>query len=146
MTQSRRARKRRTGHAARYIAAAASIAAAQIHVVMAPVHAGEWPASGAFFVLLGVLQALWGMAVLRWSDPLLLGAGAAVNAGTLGLWGFSRIFGMPFGPHAGVPEAVGTTGLVAAALEGVLILAVAAALLWRTARPEPGAVTMGVAA
>ncbi|MDA1361087.1 hypothetical protein O1R50_15765 [Glycomyces luteolus] len=53
-------------------------------------------------------------------------AGIVANIGFLGLWGVSRVWGVPFGPHAGVPEAFGEADLIAAAME----VAIVVGLLW----------------
>lgn len=103
-------------------AAVASIGAAVIHLGVAPAHWGDWVASGVFFAALAAFQLLWGF--LAWSRPtaLVLGAGIAVNAGSVGLWILSRTVGMPFGPHAGQPEAVEAAGICVLLLQCYVIM------------------------
>ena len=103
-------------------AAVASIGAAVIHLGVTPAHWRDWAASGVFFASIAVFQLVWGF--LAWSRPtaVALAAGIAVNAGSVGLWIVSRTGGMPFGPHAGQPEAVEAAGICVLLLQCYVIM------------------------
>ncbi|MEU5156134.1 hypothetical protein [Glycomyces sp. NPDC021274] len=102
------------------------MAAGVVHVFATPVHWGEWPLAGAFFAATAGFQLLWGLLAFPIGNVFLRVAGILANIGFLGLWGVSRVWGVPFGPHAGVPEAFGAADLITAALE----VAIVVGLLW----------------
>ncbi|MDA1368598.1 hypothetical protein [Glycomyces algeriensis] len=108
------------------MAAIASLAAGVVHVFATPAHWGEWPLAGAFFAASAGFQLLWGVLSFPIGNVFLRVAGILANLGILGLWGVSRVWGVPFGPHAGVPEAFGAADLITAALE----VAIVVGLLW----------------
>lgn len=101
------------------LAAFASAAAAGIHLAVAPEHFHEWWGFGAFFAISGVAQLTW--AALP-SSPLI---GIAGNAALVVLWTLSRTRGLPFGPDAGTPEAIGPVDLAAVVLELAAVAALA---------------------
>ena len=103
-------------------AAIASGGAALIHLAAAPAHWGSWVLSAVFFVFVAVVQAMW--AYVAWTRPtsLVLGAGIAVNLAISVLWISSRTEGIPFGPHAGQPEAVDGAGICALLLECYVVM------------------------
>ncbi len=125
------------------------IASAHIHAAVIPEHLGEWPAAGGFFALLTVAEIAVAAALLA-AQPRRLAviAAVAVSAGPLLVWLYSRTLGLPFGPDAGIPEAVGIPDVVCCALEiGTLIAAVM--LLrrpgWLARRPPASAHVRGLA-
>ena len=87
-----------------------------------PAHWLDWVGSGLFFALIAVFQLMW--AFLAWSRPRapLMALGIAGNAGSVALWVASRTVGMPFGPHAGVPETVEAAGICVLLLECYVIM------------------------
>lgn len=103
-------------------AAVASIGAAVIHFAVAPMHWRDWLPAGVFFASITVFQLFW--ALLVWSRPatLVLAAGFAANAGSAALWVMSRTVGVPFGPHAGQPEAVETAGISVLLLQCYVVM------------------------
>ena len=111
---------------ARQVAAIASLTAGVVHVFATPAHWQEWPLAGAFFAATAGFQLLWGLLALRIGNGLFGLTGIAANLGFLGLWAVSRQWGVPFGPHAGVPEVFGAADLIAAAME----VAIVVGLLW----------------
>jgi hypothetical protein len=113
------------------VAAIASLAAGVIHVFATPTHWQEWPVAGAFFAATAGFQLLWGLLALRIGNGLFGLTGIAANLGFLGLWAASRQWGVPFGPHAGVPEAYGAADLIAAAMEVAIVVGLLWALLPR---------------
>ena len=117
----------------RLVAAAGLIGSAVIHAAVVPEHLAEWPAAGTFFVLLVGTELALGMAVLMSPHRLVLVATAVVSAATLLLWLVSRSVGLPIGPEAGIPEAVGLADLACCVLE--LVTLVAAVILLRRWTP-----------
>ncbi len=117
------------------------LGSAVIHAAVVPEHLTEWSAAGSFFVLLATTEAFVAGVLLlepRLQVPALLAA-AAVSAGPLLLWLWSRSTGLPFGPEPGEPEAIGLADCAACLLE-VVTLVLAVVLLRRvtTARPASG--------
>jgi hypothetical protein len=109
----------------RLVLAAGLVAGGLVHAAVVPEHFAEWPAAGVFFVLLTAAQlAVAGLLFAR-PGRLAAGAAAAVSAGPLVLWRWSRTLGMPIGPEPNVPEAIGVIDVVASVLEvATLVLAV----------------------
>jgi hypothetical protein len=98
---SRAARRGESGRrsAAADLTIVSSAAAALAHLVAAPSHYTWWPAAGVFFVVLGIAQLGFGVAMLRGSrgEPLLL----ACIWGTVGvilLYVASRTVGIAGSP------------------------------------------------
>lgn len=110
-----------SGLAAR-CAAIASAGAGLIHFAVMPTHWLDWMPAGMFFALIAVFQLMWSF--LAWSRPraLLLAAGIAANAAAAALWVASRAVGLPFGPHAGVPEGVDAAGICVLLLECYVVM------------------------
>ncbi len=104
-------------------AASLSITAGLIHVFAAVGHAGEWRLAGAFFGAVAVAQVAFAFGLLRSPTRWMLMNGIGANAALIALWAVSRTTGMPFGPHAGVAEAVGSLDVAATALEVASIVA-----------------------
>jgi hypothetical protein len=92
-------------------AAVASAAAAGIHFAVAPEHFDEWWGFGTFFVVSGAAQLAWA------AFPRKAWIGIAGNALFIALWAVSRTRGLPIGPEAGTPEAVGPLDVISVALE-----------------------------
>lgn len=120
------ARARTDAKLARQVAAIASLTAGVVHVFATPAHWGEWPLAGAFFAATAGFQLLWGLLAFPLGNAFLRVTGILANLGFLGLWAVSRVWGVPFGPHAGVPEAFGAADLIAAAMEAAIVVG----LLW----------------
>ncbi|CAM3812666.1 hypothetical protein GCM10009799_00510 [Nocardiopsis rhodophaea] len=142
MSTSRRAGPAHRGGLVRYLSVAFSLGAAQIHLVMAPVHWEEWWLSGVLFAVTGAFQVLWAvLALWRGTAPVLV-LGALANLGFLAVWAVSRFTGLPVGPHAGVPESAGLTDITTAVFEAVVVVGALGALGFRRiARPGGGTIT-----
>lgn len=108
------------------MAALASAAAGIIHVAAVPSHWAEWPAAGVFFLLTAVFQLSWSILAMPFEHRLLTLSAIPVNLGLIALWAFSRWQGVPVGPHAGVPEAIGLGDTLSTALEAGIVTC----LLW----------------
>jgi hypothetical protein len=118
---------------ARIVLAAGLAGAAVIHAAVVPEHLDEWLAAGLFFVVLTLAELACAAAVLArdraWRVPA-LAAAVVVSAGPLLVWTVSRTTGLPFGPEAWEPEAVGVADVLSCALE-LTTLTIAVVLLRR---------------
>jgi hypothetical protein len=111
------------------IVAGLSIVAGAIHAVAMIDHFAHYWLYGVFFLVLTYGQVLWGMALLRRSvGERALVAGAIANLAIVAVWLVSRTVGVPIGPDAGRPEAVGAID-VAATLDQIVLAAYVAAIV-----------------
>jgi len=117
-------------------AAVLAIAAGLIHAVAAVSHFGEYWLFGAFFAALAVAQIAWGSAVYRGASVAVLAAGACGSAAVALLWLASRTVGLPNGPHAGAPEAIGPLDVLATLDEQAVVAIVVALLRFPQLRPR----------
>ena len=117
-------------------AAVLAIAAGLIHAVAAVTHFGQYWLFGTFFAVLAVAQVGWGALVYRGATRSLLIAGAWGSAGVALLWLVTRTVGLPIGPHAGRPEAVGPLDTLATLDEHAIVLLVLALVRWPSLRPR----------
>jgi hypothetical protein len=117
----------------RLVLAAGLVGAAAIHAAVIPEHLDEWWAAGLFFVALSLAEVGSATALLvhgrAWRTTGLRAA-VLVSAGPLVVWTVSRTVGLPFGPEAGEPEAVGVADVLSCLLE-LTTLVLALALLRR---------------
>ena len=132
------ARAAKTGGDLRLLLAAGLVASAVIHVAVVSEHLAEWPAAGVFFILLTAVEV--GVAALlftRVRQQVVLLAAVALSIGPLLVWLYSRTAGLPFGPGAGAPEAIGLPDIAACTLEVATLLAAVVLLraAGRTRRP-----------
>jgi plastocyanin len=119
--------------AARWSASLTLLGAGVIHAAHAHAHLEHWALAGIFFVIVATVQGLLAAAFLLGGRPgrALVVSAIAASLGTVAVWVVSRTVGLPFGPGAGVPEAIGRADISAAILE----IATAAALLPLLRRP-----------
>jgi hypothetical protein len=87
--------------------------------------------SGLFFIGIALFQILWAGVVLRVPRIEVMSVGIAANLASMALWGVSRLWGIPFGPNAGVPEPIGPPGVLATLLEALVVASVVWSLLPR---------------
>ena len=121
---------------ARTLLIAGLVGSAVIHAAVVPEHLDEWSAAGSFFMLLAAAElAVAGWLCLGAKVSALLAA-AALSAGPLLVWLWSRSSGLPFGPEPGEPEAIGMADVAASLLE-VLTLVLALVLLRRALGAGP---------
>ena len=84
-----------------------------------PPHLREWWLAGLFFAGISAAEFCLGFlalsVALRWLWLLAVGMSIA----TMGVWAFSRIWGMPAGPRAWQPEAVGWADYISTVLEAM---------------------------
>lgn len=123
------------------VLALAALGAGVIHLVHAPAHTTEWLPLGLGFYAAGLLQIAWAAALVLHPSRAVLRLGAIGSAGFAGFWLLTRTTGMPLGPEAFRPEAVGRADALCTALE---LLVVLAPVLWRVRRRAVVAVTAGL--
>jgi hypothetical protein len=111
-------------------AAALSVVAGLIHLVMGPVYFEEWLGYGAFFFAAAASQILFAMLLAAYPPHRsLLWAGILGNAAIVALWAVTRTLGIPFfGPQAGMVQPVGIVDLAATLVEMALIAHLAVVL------------------
>lgn len=119
------------------VVAATLVGSALIHLAVVPEHLAEWQAAGFFFVLLALAQLALADLVMTSPRRTVLLATVGLTAATLGLWAWSRLVGLPFGPEAGETEVVGLADVSAGMLELVTLVAAAALLRSRAPAPRP---------
>lgn len=74
-----------------------------------------------FFFVVAWFQAASAVAIVARPDRRLLLAIAVVNALVIVIWIWSKTEGLPIGPEAGEPEAVGAPDVLSTVLEALLI-------------------------
>jgi hypothetical protein len=103
------------------IAAALSLGAAAIHFAVVQEHLAEYFLFGLLFIALGWFQAIWAQVYLLRRNPPVAWVAIAVNLGTIAVWVVSRTVGLPFGPDAWEPEAMGALDLISTIFELLLV-------------------------
>ena len=83
-----------------------SVAAAGVHLGVAPAHGRQSLIAGAFFVAGAVAQLALSALLLRRPEASNVRALVAVNALLVGIWGLTRLVALPISGHD-APEAVG---------------------------------------
>lgn len=110
-----------------------------VHAAVVPEHLEEWWAAGAFFVVCCLVQLASALWVWRRPGRAALVTAAVGSAALLVLWAVSRAVGLPVGPEAWEPEAVGLADLCAGALELAAVVLCLAMLGHRERTlPRPG--------
>lgn len=99
-----------------------------IHAFIVDVHMRDWWVAGAFFIAAAVSQTLCAYAVMRSRSLRSAAVGAFVSLVLIAAWGTSRATGIPFGPNAGIREAVSVLDLLATTAETTTVVAVLIAL------------------
>ena len=121
-----------------YAAAALSLAAALVHLWVAPEHLGQWWGYGAFFIAAALCQGLGGVLILRWPERQALPlVGIWGNLALVALYVVTRTRGVPYGPHVLHTEDPELLGMSATAAELVLVM-----LLVGLLRGRPRELTM----
>jgi hypothetical protein len=143
--------ERTVGRYLRWFLAALSAGAGVIHFAVSGGHfdVGWW--HGAFFAVVAWLQLAWAVGVIMRPTRRLLQAGVVLNAGIIGVWAMSRIWGVPIGPDAWTPEPVSLADALSTGFEaGIVVLSLAVlvrpALAQRQLRPSFGFAGVGLTA
>ncbi|HKF90709.1 MAG TPA: hypothetical protein VKC52_04430 [Acidimicrobiia bacterium] len=129
------------GRYLRWFLAALSAGAGVIHFAVSGGHFDVSWMHGAFFAVVAWLQLAWAAGVILRPTRRLLTAGVVLNAGVIGVWAVSRIWGVPVGPDAWTPEAVSLADALSSGFEaGIVVLSLAVlvrpALAQRSVRPS----------
>lgn len=112
------------------LAAVLSGAAAAVHLSVARLHFDEYWLFGVGFVVSGVLQLAWAVAIWRRGrDRRLMLAGIALQLGIALVWVVSRTVGLPYGPEAGQPESIGPLD-AQCTFDELLIVVLGAVAIW----------------
>jgi len=142
--------ERTVGRYLRWLLAALSLGAGVIHFAVSGEHYELSWAHGTFFAVIAWLQLSWAVAVVLRPKRSLLVAGVLLNAGILGVWAVSRVWGIPIGPEAWTPESVALSDALSSACElGIVALALAVlvrpAVAQRPLRPGLAVPAVGIA-
>jgi hypothetical protein len=132
-----------------WLLAALSAGAAFIHFAVSGEHYDLSWLHGSFFATIAWLQLAFAVGVVLRPNRRLLVAGVVLNAGIIGVWAMSRIWGVPIGPEAWTPETVGLADVLSSAFEAgivVLSLAVIVRPALASQRLRPAIALPGVAA
>jgi hypothetical protein len=141
--------ERTVGRYLRWLLAALSLGAGVIHFAVSGGHFDVGWTHGAFFAAVAWLQLSYAVAVVLRPTRRLLIAGALLNAGIIGVWAMSRIWGVPIGPEAWTPEPVSLADALSTGFEaGIVVLSLAVlvrpALAQRSVRPSFAVGGLGV--
>jgi hypothetical protein len=100
------------------LVAGVSWAAAFVHAAVTTAHFDEYWLFGLFFVAVAILQGAWGAWIYKDPRPGRLWLGAVGNLLVVLVWTISRTVGLPLGPEAWHPEAIGFVDAMATLDEG----------------------------
>src|SRR2546426_1311850 len=133
--------ERTLGRYLRWLLAAFSVGAGFIHFAVSGGHYDVSWMHGTFFAVVAWLQIAFAVGVVLRPTRRLLIAGVLLNAGIIGVWAISRIWGVPVGPDAWTPEAVTLADSLSSGFEaGQLVLSLAVlvrpALAQQSIRPS----------
>ena len=142
--------ERTVGRYLRWLLAALSLGAGVIHFAASGEHYDLSWAHGTFFAVVAWLQLSWAVAVVLRPTRRLLITGVLLNAGILGVWAVSRVWGVPIGPDAWTPETVALSDALSSACElGIVALALAVivrpAMAQRELRPAVAVPAVAIA-
>ena len=90
--------ERTVGRYLRWLLAALSVGAGVIHFSVSGEHYDMSWLHGSFFATVAWLQLAWAVGVILRPSRRLLSAGVVLNAGIIGVWAMSRIWGVPIKP------------------------------------------------
>jgi hypothetical protein len=127
--------ERTVGRYLRWLLAALSLGAGVIHFAVSGEHYDVSWAHGTFFAVVAWLQLSWAVAVVLRPTRSLLTTGVYLNAGILGVWAVSRVWGVPIGPDAWTPESIALSDALSCVCE-LAIVALALAVLVRPAMAQ----------
>jgi hypothetical protein len=122
----------------RGIAAGTALGAGAIHLAQVAVHLEEGWIFAAFFLVVGAVQVIAALLLVRTWPVLWFWFGIAGSAAVIGVWVVSRTIGLPFGPEPGQAEALGTADAAASLSEAITVVALAVWLIDRSGRRRVG--------
>jgi len=120
--------------AGRVLLAALAASAGAIHLAMVPSHMDSSTAEGLGFALTGWIQVVTAVLLVTRPSRALLRFTMCSTVVFLGVWAYSRTWGLPVGEHAGEPHAADFVDLVTVGIEVALVVFAA---IWLS-RPEWG--------
>jgi hypothetical protein len=138
------------GRYLRWLLAALSVGAGVIHFSVSGEHYDMSWLHGSFFAAVAWLQLGWAVGVILRPSRRLLQAGVLLNAGVIGVWAMSRIWGVPVDPQSWTPEPVALADALSSGFEaGIVVLSLAVlvrpALASQRLRPSFAAPSVGFA-
>src|SRR2546430_11169229 len=128
--------ERTLGRYLRWLVAALSVGAGFIHCAVSGGNSDVSWMHGTFFAVVAWLQIAWAVGVILRPTRRLLTAGVVLNAGIIGVWALSRIWGVPIGPDAWTPESVTLADALSSGFEAGIVV-VSLAVLARPALAQP---------
>ncbi|MEX1218011.1 MAG: hypothetical protein WEA11_05775 [Acidimicrobiales bacterium] len=114
----------------RWLVAALSLSVGAIHIGYAPHHLTEDWAHGWFFLVVAAYQCLFALLIVARPRRWVWASAVAVNLLVIITWLITRTVGLPVGPEALRSESLSAPDIVCAAIEAVIVLIAAAALLF----------------
>ena len=105
-----------------YAAVLLTLAAAVIHLTVAPEHLEEFVPYGVFFIILGLAQVALAVALVAAPSRKLYAAAVGGTLAVIGLWLLSRTAGLPIAPRPWRPEPVGLVDFLATLSEAISVL------------------------
>src|SRR5262249_31921741 len=99
--------------------ASLSLGAAAIHFGVISEHFAEYALFGLFFSVVGWFEALWAIAYVLQPARAVALVGVVGSAGTVGVWIWAHVVGLPFGPDAGSVEPTTVLDLTATLFESL---------------------------
>jgi hypothetical protein len=143
--------ERTVGRYLRWLLAALSVGAGVIHFSVSGEHYDMSVLHGSFFAVVAWLQIAWAVGVILRPTRRLLTAGIVLNAGVIGVWAMSRIWGVPVDPQSWTPEPVALADALSSGFEaGIVLISLAVlvrpALASQRMRPAVAAPSFGLAA
>jgi hypothetical protein len=118
----------------RGIAALTALAAGAIHLGQVAIHLEEGWVFAAFFLVVGTVQLIAALLLLRPWPAIWFWFGIGGSAAVIAVWVISRTIGLPFGPEPGEVEALGTADAAASLIEALTIVFLG---LWLADRSAP---------
>lgn len=105
----------------KYVAATLALVTGLIHLYVMPDHWAEFWGFGVFFLGVGVLQILGGLRLLGRPSLVVYDLWILGLLTVFAIYICTRTMGVPFGPHAGEREPIGSVDLASKAAEAALI-------------------------
>ena len=90
-----------------------------IHAAAMPPHLREWWVAGLFFAGISAAEFCLAFLALSVASLWLWLLAVGISIATMTVWAFSRFWGMPVGPRAWQPEAVGWPDYISTVLEAI---------------------------
>ena len=105
------------------------IGSAVLHFAQVRTHLSEWRLAGVFFFVLAVVQVAVALRLLTSQSRKFELFAIVISIGAIALWAVSRTTGLPIGPEAGTPEAIGQADIASKILELVTAVSLFVAIV-----------------